>query len=145
MAVKTIHNPINFIDHLSTEMNRLFDLDQNTVMDGVTNWRPAVDIIGNDDSYILRADLPGVPADAVEIEVDAGVLTVKGDRPEVREENEQTFQRYERSSGKFSRRFTLPDAVDVDKISAKTIDGVLEIVIPKQPKVAPKKIKIKTK
>jgi len=145
MAVNTIYNPIGFIDHLSTEMNRLFDLDQNTDVDGVVNWRPAVDIIGNEESYILRADLPGVDPEQVDIEVEAGVLRITGERDNVREEGDQNFQRYERHSGKFSRRFTLPDAVDVDKISAKTVNGVLEIIIPKQPKLAPKKIKIKTK
>lgn len=145
MAVKTVYNPINFIDQLSTEMNRLFDLDQDAHIDGVATWRPAVDIIGTEENYILRADLPGVDPDAVDIEVEAGVLRIKGERDNVREENENNFQRYERSSGKFSRRFTLPDAVDVDKISAKTVHGVLEIIIPKQPKLAPKKIKIKTK
>jgi len=142
MAVKTVYNPINFIDHLSTEMNRLFDLDQNTGVEGVTDWRPAVDIIGDENQYTLRADLPGINPESVDIEVDAGVLTVKGERVDVREDNDQAFQRYERPSGKFSRRFTLPDAVEVDKITAASVNGVLEIVIPKQEKLAPTKIKV---
>jgi len=145
MAVKTVYNPISFIDHLSTEMNRLFDLEQNTSVDGVTDWRPAVDIIGDDNQYTLRADLPGISPETVDIEVDAGVLTVTGERVDVREEDDTGFQRYERPSGRFSRRFTLPDAVEVDQITAESVNGVLEIVIPKQEKLAPKKIKVSVK
>ncbi len=145
MAVNTVYNPINIIDHLSTEMNRLFDLDPNANVEGVTDWRPAVDIIGDETKYTLRADLPGISPETVDIEVDAGVLTVKGERVDVREEDEQSFQRYERPSGRFARRFTLPDAVEVDKITAESVNGVLEIVIPKQEKLAPTKIKINAK
>ena len=104
-----------------------------------------MDIIGDEEKYTLRADLPGISPERVDIEVDAGVLTVKGERVDVRDESEKNFQRYERPNGRFSRRFTLPDAVEVDKITAESVNGVLEIIIPKQEKLAPTKIKINAK
>jgi HSP20 family protein len=92
--------------------------------------------------YVVRADLPGVSPDDIEITADAGVLTIKGERKAKTEQTEGSFQRVERQAGNFVRRFTLPDAAQTDAIKAIHVNGVLELSIPKQPKPEVHRIKV---
>ena len=105
-------------------------------------WVPAVDIIEEKNRFVLRADVPGMnPAD-VDVSMDAGVLTVSGSR-NIEERGEDTgVRRTERSMGRFSRRFTLPETTDADGITAKISNGILEVVIPKLPLVQPRRITV---
>jgi HSP20 family protein len=105
-------------------------------------WVPAVDVHEENDRFVVRADLPGVEQKDIEITAEDGVLTIRGERNNERRENGQGYERIERTSGTFLRRFTLPETAQAEAIKAKHVNGVLEVSIPKQPKVEPRRIKI---
>ena len=94
------------------------------------------------DSYIVRADLPGVSPEDIEITAEAGVLTIKGERKAAQPPAEGSYQRVERVAGNFVRRFTLPEAAQTDAIKATHVNGVLELSIPKQVKPEARRIKV---
>jgi len=95
------------------------------------SWAPAVDIYEDKNNIILEAELPGMKKDELSIDVKNNVLTLSGERKHEQETKKENFHRIERSYGKFSRSFTLPDSVKVDKVKANYKDGVLEITLPK--------------
>ena len=96
------------------------------------NWVPAVDVFEQKEHFVVRADLPGVnPAD-IEVDMDKGVLSVSGERASEDRSEFDGVSRFERTAGRFLRRFTLPDSADADGIKAKSSNGILEITIPKQ-------------
>ena len=105
-------------------------------------WVPAVDIRETDEGFILTADLPGVDRKDVVITVEDGVLSFEGERGGESREQDTGYRHRERASGKFVRRFTLPDEADADNISASVTNGVLEIRIPRQEKLRPRKITV---
>ncbi len=108
----------------------------------VAQWVPAVDIIEQKGRFLLRADVPGVlPAD-IDVSMDAGVLTVSGIRKVEESDEETDVRRTERASGRFSRRFTMPETVAAEGISARTNNGILEVVIPKLPEVQARRITV---
>ncbi len=134
---------------------RLFDLLHRDLIDvparfraaaqvngHVADWVPAVDILEEKDRFVLRADLPGVDPDAIEISLEKGVLTLSGERHEEASVEAEGLRRIERASGKFRRRFTLPETVDAGNVSARSANGILEITIPKQPEVQPRRITV---
>ena len=101
---------------------------------------------GNDeaDRFVLLADIPGVDPQDIDVQMDKGLLTIKGERTlEARSENER-FSRTERVHGVFHRRFALPDSADPERITASGRNGVLQIVIPKKPETTPRKIQVGT-
>jgi len=106
------------------------------------DWTPAVDIKEEDDRYLLHADIPGVKPEEIEIAMESGVLTIKGERRQESEEEKENYKRIERSYGLFYRRFSLPDDANPEKITATGKDGVLEVVIPKSEAVKPRKIQV---
>ena len=106
------------------------------------HWQPAVDIVEYDDAYILRADLPGVDSSEIDINTDKGVLTISGERQAIATEDNAQLTRRERASGKFQRRFTLPESSDVEQIRAQSRNGILEVRIPKQPEVQARRITV---
>ena len=110
----------------------------------VADWAPAVDIVEEKDRYVLRADVPGVKPDDIDVNMENGVLTVSGERHDETTEESQGMRRVERVSGKFYRRFSLPDTADADEISAKSANGILEVVIPKQPEVKARRITVES-
>lgn len=93
--------------------------------------------------FVLYADVPGVDPQDIEVQMDKGMLTVKGERSEVAHESEN-FSRIERRYGSFHRRFALPDSADPDGISASGRNGVLQITIPKRPETTPRRIQVGT-
>lgn len=118
------------------------DLTHRTPEKTPSEWSPAVDITEESDQFLLRADLPGVAPTDIELSMDAGVLTVSGVRhPETLKENSDV-RRTERSTGRFLRRFTLPETANTESITAKSSNGVLEISIPKQAEVQPRRINV---
>ena len=131
---------------LRDEINRLF----NNVGDGDTSgatasWVPAVDIHEYQDRFELAVDLPGVDPAAVEITLANGVLTLSGERNDEKSagSNERRSEaRIERATGRFHRRFILPDSIDTEQIKASGRHGVLEVTIPKQAKAQPRRIKV---
>ena len=101
-----------------------------------------VDIKEEENRYVIHADVPGVDPADIEVNMENGVLSIKGERESESKEEREGYKRVERVRGSFFRRFNLPDTADAEAISAKSKDGVLEIVIPKQEKPQPKRIRI---
>ena len=95
-----------------------------------TAWQPRVDVIDADDQYVLEVDLPGVDPKGVEVELEQGLLVIKGEK-EASHGDEAAYTYRERRAGKFERSFRVPEAVDADGITAKFDKGVLEIRVPK--------------
>jgi HSP20 family protein len=110
--------------------------------DSVSDWLPAVDVREEDSRFVIHADLPGVDPEDIEVSMEDGVLTIKGERHAESEEDQHGYRRFERVSGSFLRRFSLPDTADDSEISASTRHGVLEITIPKQAKRLARKIDV---
>jgi len=110
--------------------------------DNHRTWVPAVDIFEEQERFIVRADLPGVDPDDIEVNMENGVLTVSGERKNEERSEFEGVSRIERISGRFLRRFTLPDTADADAIKAKCRNGILEISIPKQAAVQPRRIAV---
>ena len=106
------------------------------------NWVPAVDIFEEKNRFVVRADLPGVnPAD-IEVDMEHGVLGLAGERAAEERSELDGVARFERISGRFLRRFTLPETADAEGITAKSSNGILEISIPKQATVKPRRIAV---
>jgi HSP20 family protein len=126
----------------STEFTRLFDTLFQPVNATSQRWAPAIDLVEADDHFVLKADLPGLADDDVNIEVQDGTLTISGERRSETEKREKGWYRVERSFGRFSRSLTLPEGVDADKIEASFDKGVLEVRIPKPEERKPRRIEI---
>ena len=106
-------------------------------------WMPPVDIVEGKDKIQLKVELPGFKEDQVNLTVEDGLLTIRGERKFNRESNEQNYHRIERSYGTFVRSFTLPNSVEQNRIQATFSDGILNIGMPKREETKPKQIPIK--
>lgn len=145
------YEPWSLLDKFQDELNRLGLFDQfREAMNGdnssvvTSHWRPAVDIREEPDRFVILADIPGVDPKDIEVTMEQGVLTIKGERESDKEEAHEGYRRVERVRGTFYRRFSLPDSADAGHIEAKGKDGVLEIVLPKLEKVQPRRISVKS-
>ena len=138
--------PLREINSLQSEMNRLFNTVFDTPSNGPGNvlrrWMPAMDLVESGEHFVLRADLPGMGEDDVNIEFEDGTLTVSGERKAEHEDGNEGFHRVERSFGSFSRSLTLPQGIDPEAVTASFDRGVLEIRIPKPEQRRPRKIAI---
>jgi HSP20 family protein len=130
------------LNALQGEMNRLFNSFFDEGGNGQRRWAPAVDLIEREDSLVLKADLPGMTEDDVQIEVRDSVLTISGERKAEHEDKQNGYYRVERSFGRFSRALQLPSGVDASAISASFEHGVLEVTIPKPEERKPRRIEI---
>ena len=136
------YKPVNLFNQFNDEMNRYFSQTRESAANQERDWMPAVDIREENNRYLLAADIPGVDRKNVEITLEEGVLTVKGERNTGTDISEEGYRRRERTHGTFMRQFTLPDTVDAGNISAAVQDGVLQIEIPKQDKPEPRRITV---
>ena len=139
------YDPFYSVRQLQDDINRVFHGWSSDDSSGVTaEWIPAVDINEFDDRFQLFVDVPGVDPKDVEITLEAGVLTITGNRYIQAEKSDENIvrRRAERGTGRFYRRFILPETVDADKVKAIDRHGVLEISIPKQAKAQPRRIKV---
>jgi HSP20 family protein len=138
-------DPARELDSLQSEFNRLFDTFLRNGGRGelqARRWVPAMDLVETDDHLVLRADLPGMSKDDVNIEVEDNVLTVSGERTTEHEDKIDGYYRIERAFGSFSRSLTLPHGIDSDGIGADFTDGVLEVRIPKPEEKKPQRVQI---
>ena len=125
------------------EMRSRFDRLLADLGDGRDReWMPAIDMFRDNGHLIVRAEVPGIKPEEIEIEVEGGVLTISGKHEETSEEKDKEFVRRERRYGAFSRRMTLPEGVDPKKVKATTRDGVLELTIPLPKEAAAEPVKI---
>jgi HSP20 family protein len=139
------YQPWSLMDRWRHEIDELFtrSSDASLPLPAVTNstaWRPSVDLQEESDRFILRADVPGVELKGIEVSAEDGTLTICGERLAREHVGSDGFEHIERVAGKFLRRFTLPDSARAEAIKARYADGVLEIEIPKQPRVETKRI-----
>lgn len=138
MAI-TRYEPWGILNQLQRELERAHEGEGSIA---TAEWAPAVDIKEESDRFVLHADIPGVSPDEIEVNMEDGVLTIKGEKKTEAKTEKENYKRVERTYGSFYRRFSLPDSADGEAISAKSKHGVLEIVIPKQAAVMPKKINV---
>jgi len=106
------------------------------------SWAPPVDIYETEDAIVLKAELPGMEANDVEVRVEDNTLYLKGERKFEKEVKEQNYHRVERSYGTFARSFSLPNSISSDKVKAEFKDGLLTLTMPKREEAKPKTIKI---
>lgn len=138
------YDPFREILDIQRVMNRLFDtsLVKGSEIGLFRKWSPSVDISDEKDKILIKADLPGVKQDNLNVDIEDSVLTIKGERKEESEKKEKNYYQSERFYGNFVRSFTLPSTVDAAKTKATYKDGVLEIVLPKKEEAKPKTIKV---
>lgn len=105
-------------------------------------WMPRVDVFERDANLVVRAELPGIDADDLDVTIEAGTLTISGSRAFEQETEEGGFHRKEIFEGQFKRSVLLPEGVDPESITATTKDGILEITVPKRPEVLPRKVTV---
>jgi HSP20 family protein len=140
-------NPFREIDDMFERYNRAIGWPyrgrQEVMASG--EWSPRVDIAETDNEFTIKAEIPEIKKEDVKVTVDNGVLNIRGERKQEKEEKNKKFHRIERYYGSFSRSFTLPGNVDETKIEASFKDGMLNLQIPKVEEAKPKAIEVKVK
>jgi HSP20 family protein len=137
----TRYQPWSLLDQMRKELER-HNAEGSSV--ATSDWVPAVDIKEEQDRFVILADIPGVDPKDIEVHMENGMITIKGEKESEKKEEKEGYKRVERSFGSFYRRFSLPDTADPDKISAKSRHGVLEVTIPKHQKVQARKISVES-
>lgn len=142
-------NPLRQLSSLREEIDRLFDSPLSALTEVtqpfMSGWRPAVDIYEDKDSLIVRAEVPGMRREDLEVSLHNGVLSLSGERKASTEADNAEMHRAERFVGRFQRVFTLPTTVDADKVKAAYKDGILTITLPKTEEARPRQIEVNTK
>ena len=137
-------NPARDFVRLQDEVNRLFDtsggFNRSTESYG---WTPSVDVFEDTEGVTFKFDLPEVEPKDVDVRMEDGVLTVRGERKLEREDKREGYHRIERSYGVFARSFTLPATLEADKAAAEQKNGVLRIFVPRRAEAKPKSISVK--
>ncbi|MCW3069816.1 MAG: Hsp20/alpha crystallin family protein [Solirubrobacterales bacterium] len=144
--------PAREMQTIQQEMNRLFgsffDAPEGAGGSGggdggsLRRWIPAMDLVEEGDHFVLRADLPGVREEDVNVELEDNVLTISGERKAEHEDRKEGYHRIERAVGRFSRSLTLPEGIDPDSIEARFENGVLTVRIPKPEERRPRRVEI---
>lgn len=146
MSLIQYRKPYSLLNELQSDLSQFFgnsfDREFNTELATKADWSPSVDIVEKKDQYIIHADVPGMKADDIEVTMENGILSLKGHREVVNQDEGDRFSRMERIYGSFHRRFSIPDAADSKRIDAKFENGVLTITIPKGEELKPRRIKI---
>ncbi|EXJ11438.1 Hsp20/alpha crystallin family protein [Nitrincola nitratireducens] len=141
MAI-TRYEPWSLLRQLQKELELSRDEKSEESTIATAEWTPSVDIKEESDKFLIFVDIPGVKPEDIEVSMEAGVLTVKGQKESESKTEKEGYKRVERSFGSFYRRFSLPDSANGDAINAKCKHGVLEITIPKREAVQPKRIQV---
>ena len=132
-------------DEFKQLVERFFNLGETTSDESsvvTSQWAPRVDIVEEPDRFAIFADLPGVDPQDVEVLMDKGILSIRGERRSEMDTQNGRYSRIERRYGMFHRRFALPDSADAEGITANGRNGVLEISIPKRPETTPRRIQV---
>ena len=146
MAIARWTDPFRDYNHLQDRINRVFNDVYGRADDGLTTsgaWVPPVDVYQNGDhEVVLVAELPSMKREDIDITVDNGTLTIKGEKRLGSDLKEEQFHRIERRYGSFSRSFSLPQTVDAAKVGAEYKDGVLTVRLPMRDEAKPRQIKV---
>ncbi len=129
---------------LQDQINRLFNeaFDRTSEEASITTWAPAVDIFETEHELVVKADLPDIKPEELDIRVENNILTIRGERKFEKKVTEDKYLRVERSYGSFSRSFSLANTVNAEAIKADYKNGVLTLTIPKREEAKPKQIKV---
>ncbi|MEX2365178.1 MAG: Hsp20/alpha crystallin family protein [Pseudohongiellaceae bacterium] len=147
------YEPMNFLNRMQNEMNQFFHRNGRSLMPALidedeawltSEWAPHVDIKEEENQFVVTADIPGVEPKDIEVSMDSGVLTIKGERSSEKEETKKDYRLKECSYGSFIRSFRMPESADSDNIKAKGKNGVLSLTIAKKETVKPRKISIES-
>ena len=144
MATLTRYNPFRELDEMMTPL-RLFQDSVNRIFsEGAATrpWTPSVDIKETENEITLIADVPGVDQKDLEIKIEDGTLTLKGERKFEEEKKGEGYHRIERGYGSFVRCFSIPDSVDPEKVKASYKNGVLTVHLPKKEVAKPRTVKV---
>ncbi len=137
------YEPWYLVNRLQRDIDRLFAHSAlGDEQQSVADWVPPVDIREEDKQFVIHADLPGVDPKDIDVTLEKGVLTMRGRRALEARDEKQGYRRVERTSGQFFRRFSLPDTADSQAVKARFTNGVLEVAIPKQAQVLPRRINV---
>ncbi len=141
----TMWRPFEEMERFMDEFMRGWPAWQRTPTEGMgMTWTPNIEMFDKQDNIVVRAELPGMKRDDINISVTGDTLTISGERKTESSVKGEDYYRSELSYGKFSRSITLPTMVEADKINATYENGILEITLPKSEKVKPRKIQIKS-
>ena len=136
-------DPFHQMVAMSDRLNRTLNQPHTPrTEDSFGAWAPPVDIFEHHDDLVIRAEIPGVKKEDIDVRIENGVLTLHGERKQETELKEENAYRMERIYGTFTRGFTLPTTVDASKVRATCKDGVLEVTVPKAETAKPKKVEI---
>ena len=142
-----VWSPFRHLSTLRDEIDRLFDSPLNALTSNsqqfLSGWLPSIDLYEERDHLMLKAELPGMKKEDIDISLHGDVLTLSGERKEEKEYEQAETYRSERFLGKFQRTFTLPVAVDASKVQASYKDGILTVQLPKSEEAKPKQIEVK--
>jgi len=151
MNAITRWNPFKEMDELNRRLASVFDLaplrrsllttDEENMT--VPEWAPAVDIIEDEKEYLIKVELPEVQKEEVKVTVEAGTLTISGERRAEKEEKNRKYHRVERFYGRFVRSFSMPEDAEDSKVNAEFKDGVLRVHLAKSEKARPRQIDVK--
>jgi len=140
----TRFEPFHGVTTLQDQINRLFNeaFDRTSEEGSLTTWAPAVDIYETEHELVVKADIPDIKPDELDIRVENNILTIRGERKFEKKVKDDNYLRVERSYGSFSRSFSLANTVNAEAIKADYKNGVLTLSIPKREEAKPKQIKV---
>lgn len=138
-------DPTDELTTLRNSMDRLWSRMTAENEPALANWAPTSDVVETKDEILIKAELPGLDEKDVDVEIENGVLTIKGERNAEQETDEKGYRRIERAYGSFLRTFTLPTNIEAEKISATFTNGLLEVHMPKMEGAKPRTIKVEVK
>ena len=144
LTALTRWDPLRDMLAIEDRMSRLFGdtFTRSSGTDGSVTWFPLVDISEEEDRVVLRAEIPGVSKDDIDIRVEGGTITLRGEKKQEKQVDSENAHRVERFYGSFARSFVLPASIKADAIKASYRDGVLEVVLPKSEEAKPRKIEV---
>jgi len=141
-------DPFREMDRLQNEVNRLFEgysslpTEQRNASVPARLWSPVVDVVENENGIVVRAELPGMRQEDIDIELTGDTLSLRGERKFDNGERKENYVRVERSYGRFQRSFTLGVPINANAVSATYRDGILEITLPKSEEMKPRKVQV---
>lgn len=142
------YNPFRDLRAMQEQMNRLLDMAWNReigeeLKEGI--WQPPVDIYEDENSVVIKAELPGVDQKEIDIRIEDNTLTLRGERKHSQDVKKENYHRVERFYGTFQRSFSLPHTIDQEHVKATCEQGVLTITLPKREEKKPKQINVEVK
>ena len=139
-----LRSPFEELDRMKRQMDRLLEDQRASYQGAQAGVFPLINLTEDKDNYLIRAELPGVKADELDIQVTANNIAISGERKIVAEEEGARYHRKEREAGKFSRMMGLPGDIDSNKVEANLENGILTIVVSKAEAAKPKQISVKS-